>query len=145
MFFWTLFIKIPGKNVSWFPQNYEAVFKTDNNKEMFTERHISKLERFLKNHVTLKTGVMMLKIQLWNHMNKLHFRMYKIKVIWNCSNYFAMFLFLLYFLLNKCSLDEQKTPLYKIKKNIKEVMNCLFFLYCSLRSTYVIKIFTSKT
>ncbi len=37
--------------------------------------HNAKLERFLKSHVTLKTGVIMRKIQLWNHMNKLHFRM----------------------------------------------------------------------
>ncbi len=31
---------------------------------MFLEQQISILERFLKNHVTLKTGVMMQKIQL---------------------------------------------------------------------------------
>ncbi len=32
--------------------------------EMFLEQQISILEGFLKDHVTLKTGVMMLKIQL---------------------------------------------------------------------------------
>ncbi len=31
---------------------------------MFLDQQISILEWFLKNHVTLKTGVMMLKIQL---------------------------------------------------------------------------------
>ncbi len=35
------------------------------------EQQIIILEWFLKDHVTLKTGVMMLKIQI--HRNKLHF------------------------------------------------------------------------
>jgi len=29
-----------------------------------------------KDHVTLKTGVMMLKNQLWHHRDKLHFKIY---------------------------------------------------------------------
>jgi len=33
------------------------------------EAHIIILKWFLKNHVTLKTGVKMLKIQLCHHMN----------------------------------------------------------------------------
>jgi len=33
---------------------------------MFLEHQIIKLEWFLKGHVTLKTGVTMLKIQLWS-------------------------------------------------------------------------------
>jgi len=33
-------------------------FYIDNNKEMFLEHKISILELFLKDHVTLKTGVM---------------------------------------------------------------------------------------
>ncbi len=32
---------------------------------MFPEQQICLVEWFLKDHVTLKTGVMMLKIQLW--------------------------------------------------------------------------------
>jgi len=43
---------------------------------MFPEQQISILELFLKDHVTLKTGVMMLKIQLCHHRNKLHFKIY---------------------------------------------------------------------
>jgi len=44
----------------WFPQKYEATtFST------FLIIRISALW-FLKDHVTLKTGVMMLKIQLWS-------------------------------------------------------------------------------
>ncbi len=39
-----------------------SVFNTD--KKMFPEQQICILEWFLKDHVTLKTGVMMLKIQL---------------------------------------------------------------------------------
>jgi len=39
---------------------------------MFLDQQIIILELFLKDHVTLKTGVMMLKIQLWwiNYMLK---------------------------------------------------------------------------
>jgi len=43
---------------------------------MFCKYQISNLERFLKDHVTLKNGVMMLKIQLCHHMNKLNFKIY---------------------------------------------------------------------
>ncbi len=42
-----------------------AAFNIDNNKKMYLEQLISILEWFLKDHVTLKTGVMMLKIQRW--------------------------------------------------------------------------------
>jgi len=42
---------------------------------MFFEQQIS-IELFLKHHVTLKTGVMMLKIQLYHHRNKLHFKIH---------------------------------------------------------------------
>jgi len=37
--------------------------------EMFLKLKISILDWFLKDHVTLKTWVMMLKIQLWYHRN----------------------------------------------------------------------------
>jgi len=33
---------------------------------MFFKQQISMLDSFLKDHVTLKSGVMMLKIQLWS-------------------------------------------------------------------------------
>ncbi len=41
---------------------------------MFLEQQISILEWFLKDHVTYHTGVMMLKIQLYNHSNKLYLK-----------------------------------------------------------------------
>jgi len=41
---------------------------------MFLEEQISILERFLKDHVTLKTKVMMLKSQLWSQNNILHYK-----------------------------------------------------------------------
>ncbi len=54
LFFWTVFkSKNPENNVSFFPE-----------KKNFLEQQIIILEWFLKDHVTLKTGVMMLKIQL---------------------------------------------------------------------------------
>jgi len=37
---------------------------------MFLEQQFSILELFLKNLVTLKTGIMMLKIQLCHHRSK---------------------------------------------------------------------------
>jgi len=40
------------------------------------EHQISVLEWFLRDHVTLKTGVMMLKIQLCHHRNKQHSKVY---------------------------------------------------------------------
>ncbi len=45
----------------------KSVFNIDNNNnKCFFQHQISILEWFLKDHVTLKTGVMMLKIQLWS-------------------------------------------------------------------------------
>jgi len=47
------------------------------------------LELFLKDHETLKTGVMMLNFQLCPHMKKVHFKIYKnLKVILNCFTVF---------------------------------------------------------
>jgi len=43
---------------------------------MFLENQIGIVELFLKDHVTLKTGVMMLKIHLCHNRNKLNFLMY---------------------------------------------------------------------
>ncbi len=43
---------------------------------MFLEQQIITLEGFLKDHVTPKTGVIVLTIQLFHHRNKLHFKMY---------------------------------------------------------------------
>jgi len=40
---------------------------------MFLEQQVSILDCFLKDHVTLKTGGLMLKIQLWSHSSILHF------------------------------------------------------------------------
>jgi len=39
------------------------------------------LEWFLKDHVTLKTGVMMLKIHLCHHRYRLHFKLHSPKRI----------------------------------------------------------------
>ncbi len=56
LFFWTFYwAKKPESNDLQFLQKYE---------EMFLEQQISISERSLKDHVTLKTGVMMLETQL---------------------------------------------------------------------------------
>jgi len=39
---------------------------------MLHEQHISIVKLFLKDHVTLRTGVMMLKIQFCHQMNFIH-------------------------------------------------------------------------
>ncbi len=53
---------IPQFFLSWFPNffNQKTVLNIDNNDKMILQ--ICILEGFLKDHVTLKTGVMMLKI-----------------------------------------------------------------------------------
>jgi len=43
---------------------------------MFLEQQISVLECFLNDHVTLKTGVMILTIQLCHYSNKIQFKIY---------------------------------------------------------------------
>ncbi len=43
---------------------------------MFPKRQIGILEGFLKDHVALKTGVMMLKIQRCHHRNTLRLTIY---------------------------------------------------------------------
>ncbi len=49
-----------------------TVFSIDYNKKSLLQQ-ISVLEGFLKGQMTMKTGLMILKIQLCNHMNKHHF------------------------------------------------------------------------
>ncbi len=58
-------------------------FVLDNNKECFLMQQIGILELYLKDHVTLKTGVIMLKIQFCSHRNKLHFKIEKLFL--NCN------------------------------------------------------------
>jgi len=55
-----LFINNPEKN---YHSLKNTVFNIDDNKAFLSTK--SALELFLKDHVTLKTGVMMLKIQLY--------------------------------------------------------------------------------
>ncbi len=50
---------------------------------MFIKHQISISEWYLKDDVTLKTGVMMLTIQLCHLKNKLHFKIYQIENILN--------------------------------------------------------------
>ncbi len=58
------------------------------------------LQWFLKDHVTLKTGVMMLKNSALHHRNKLHFKVYKIENFVITTKivilYFTLLQFLLY-------------------------------------------------
>ncbi len=68
LFFWTFYSsKNPGKKIYQFPQKYEAaqLFSTliIINVSWAANQHIRMIS---EDHVTLKTGVMMLKIQLWS-------------------------------------------------------------------------------
>ncbi len=56
--------RILGKENHSFNKNVSTTFNIDNNNNVFLEQQISILERFLKDHMTLKIGVLMLKIQL---------------------------------------------------------------------------------
>ncbi len=53
------------------------------------------LEWFLKDHVTLKTGVMVLKIQLYHHRNKLDFKIYSNRNNYNYSQYSCFYCILI--------------------------------------------------
>ncbi len=56
------------KNVTWFPKKYYATQLSSKLIMIINEKQVSILEWFLKDHVTLKTGVMMQKIQLRNKL-----------------------------------------------------------------------------
>ncbi len=61
-----------------FPQKYEAAqlfssLMIIRNDSCAVNQHIIMIS---EDHVTLKTGVMMLKIQLYHHRNKFHFKIY---------------------------------------------------------------------
>ncbi len=65
-----VFIKESRKKYITVAQKYKAaiVFNIYNKQPA-----ISILKGFLKDHMTLKIGVMMLKIQFWHHSNKYNF------------------------------------------------------------------------
>ncbi len=73
LFFWTfLLIKESWKKESWIKKCWNekysiSVFNIDNNKNQ-----ISILEWSLKDHVTLKTGVMVLDNSALHHRNRLY-------------------------------------------------------------------------
>jgi len=69
LFFLTLFIK---KCIT-FPQKYQLFFNIDNYKKCFLRTNPNIIELFMKDSVILNTGIMILKIQLCHHRNKLHF------------------------------------------------------------------------
>jgi len=69
-----------------------------------------------EDHVTLKTAVMMLKIQFCRR-NKLHFKMYSNRTqLFEIVIIFHIITVLLYFLLNKCSLGKHKRLVSEISK-----------------------------
>ncbi len=55
------------------------------------EHHINILEWFLKDHVTLKTGAIAEKMQLCNHKNKFHFKIYQHRKRYYYNNIFIIF------------------------------------------------------
>ncbi len=70
-----------------------TVFNIDNNQEMFLDQKIIILKWFLKDHVTLKTGVMMLKIQLY--ITEINYILQYIHIEYN---YFKLYFY--WFILN---------------------------------------------
>ncbi len=81
-----------------------------------------------EDHVTLKTGVMMLKIQLCiteiNYIIYIHIENIK---------YFTI---LLYVWSNKCGLNEQKRPLSKTCKNLTESTQNVYLSRKTINSTH---------
>ncbi len=68
-----LFLKKYWEKYNCFHNNIKELLSTLLTIKMFLEHQIS---IFLKDHVTPKTGVMILKIQLCHHRNKLYFKVY---------------------------------------------------------------------
>jgi len=92
-----------------------TVFNIDNKKCFLS----SESELFLKDHVTLKTGVMMTKIQLYIHYrNTLHFKiysnrknfflLYRLYFFLNCGTILKQYCLYCIFLLNICSLEHKR-------------------------------------
>ncbi len=73
---------------------------------MFLEQQTSILEWFLKDHVTMKTGVMMLKIQLCISRINYIFKYFQYKPFLNCNNISQYYCF--YFILKKKALESIK-------------------------------------
>ncbi len=61
----------------------------------FLQHQISILEWFLKNYEIVKTGVMILKIQLWHHRNTFDFEIYKKNELINIAQYYSYTVFLI--------------------------------------------------
>ncbi len=75
---------------------------------MFLEQPISRLEWFLKGHVTLKTGVMMLKIQLFITWLNYILKYTIIENILNSTIISQYYGFEFFFFFYKCSIGGQK-------------------------------------
>ncbi len=102
---------------------YSAVFNIIIIINVF-EQQISILEWFLKDHVTLKTEVMMLKIQFWNQRNKLHFKIYSNRnVISNSKNISQYYCFC-------CILDQINAALVSWRDFFKKHYILLNLSFC---------------
>lgn len=74
--------------------------------------------RFLKNHATLKTGIIIMKIQLYHHRNRLHLDILKMKsVILYNNNNSQYYCNLTVFWSNKGNLGEHQTSFKNIAKS----------------------------
>ncbi len=113
-----------------------TVFNIDNNKKMCLEQQISILEWVLKDHVTLKTGVMMQTIQLC--ITCIHFKCIKIEnlyFIYNNNNFHIAVL--RYFLSNKCSVNERRIlfskKIYRLETFVQycNIWNVTSHMFCS--------------
>jgi len=84
----------------------------------FLEHQIRKLEWFLKDHVTLKTGIMVLKIQICHPRNKFY--------NCNCNNIYQYCSFTLF--LNKFSLRSKTQQ----KSHWPQMVTCMSVLFSPL-------------
>ncbi len=129
------------RNLKWFDN---GMFKS----EMFPEQQISILEWFLKDHVTLKTGVMMLKTLIWTQDYIIFEPILPLKTVTlNCNN---ISLFVLPFLSNKSSLGEQKKQkqiiiiiyyYFNLLLHKKQFLLWIYSkMYCSVKSMNIVAV-----
>ncbi len=111
LLFWTFY---PSKN----PENkcitvYTKIFWSNFFSTLIIIRNVSwaanqHIRMISEDHVTLKTGVMMLKIQIYITGINYILKYIQIEVILNCNNITQYYCFYCIFWSNKCSLGEQK-------------------------------------
>jgi len=94
--------------------------------KILREHQINILEWFLKDHMTMKTGVMMKKVQLYHHGYKWHFKLSSVIIIFQNMTVFTVWL------INASLVSIRDINKIKIKNTLKYYQPQTFDLWCTL-------------